>query len=354
VTVSVAKRILVVGCGSIGGIVASSLYQHYGPNKPHITVLSRNESTAMAVQERGFVVDRPNGKQTIPGEVHTALPKGTAPFDWILLATQPQQVEAATLQVHKLLDKEGYFVCFQNGLCEERIAAVAGHQRVIGAIVSWGASVGEPGEFIQTSAGGFAIGCLNPEHRPALDELEGLLQIVGPVVLTENLKGSRWSKLAISCAISTLGTLGGDRLGALLRYRIVRRLGLEMMTELVQVAQAEQIMLKPLAGTFDLEWLALTEEERRASFSPSLLAKHGVLIAVGTRHRRLRSSMLRAIERGRKPAVDFLNGEVVTRGEAYGIPTPVNTLATQWVHEIAAGSRKSSVQTLQSLYQHTR
>jgi 2-dehydropantoate 2-reductase len=225
---------------------------------------------------------------------------------------------------------------------------------VLGAIVSWGASMGEPGEFIQTSSGGFVLGSLDNKHPDAVNELANLLQIVGPVTQTDNLEGSRWSKLAISCAISTLGTLGGDRLGALLRHRIVRRLALEIMSELVEIARAEQITLEPIAGTIDLDWLALAPSERSASLSPSLLAKHSVLIAVGTRHRRLRSSMLRAIEQGRKPAVDFLNGEVVHRGKKLGIPTPVNALATRWIHEIAAGTRYSGVETLRSLYQHTR
>ena len=349
-----SKRILIVGCGAIGGIVASALAQHDPALGLQICVLSRNGETADAVNEYGFRVDRPSGRQTIPGEVYTQLPEGGDPFDWILLATQPQQVEAAVRQVGHRLRDTGYFVCFQNGLCEDRIANIVGNKRVLGAIVSWGASTGAPGEFIQTSSGGFLIGSLDNQHSAAVSELESLLQIVGPVNHTDNLRGSRWSKLAISCAISTLGTLGGDRLGALIRYRIVRRLALEIMTELVTIAQAEQITLNPLAGTFDLEWLALTAAERSAGLSPSLIAKHSVLIAVGARHRRLRSSMLRAIESGRKPAVDFLNGEVVQRGETLGLPTPVNALATKWVHEIAAGTRQSGVDTLQALYQQTR
>jgi len=53
-----------------------------------------------------------------------------------------------------------------------------------------------------------------------------------------------------------------------------------------------------------------------------LVAKHALLMAVGFRYRRMRSSMLGAIERGRVPAVDFLNGEVVERGKKHGIATP--------------------------------
>ena len=120
-----------------------------------------------------------------------------------------------------------------------------------------------------------------------------------------------------------------------------------------QVTQADDISLTPIAGTFNLDWLALTERERN-QWSPNLLAKHVVLIAVGLKYRRLRSSMLRAIEAGKEPAVEFLNGEVTRAGKRLGVPTPVNDLAISWVHDIAAGIRVSSVSTLHELYEASR
>ncbi|MEE2830253.1 MAG: ketopantoate reductase C-terminal domain-containing protein, partial [Myxococcota bacterium] len=83
--------------------------------------------------------------------------------------------------------------------------------------------------------------------------------------------------------------------------------------------------------------LALTESEKAGSRGPALVAKHSLLLAVGTRYRRLRSSMLRAIERGRTPAVDFLNGEIVERGSSLEIPTPFNARARDLVHAMARG-----------------
>ncbi|MGH7281719.1 MAG: ketopantoate reductase family protein, partial [Polyangiaceae bacterium] len=146
---------------------------------------------------------------------------------------------------------------------------------------------------------------------------------------------------------------GGEALGKLILQRMVRRLALELMTEVVHVARAEKIHLEKVSGTLDLEWIALTESERRAIGSPSLLAKHSMLLAVGARYRRMRSSMLAALERGRPPSVDFLNGEVVSRGKKHGISTPVNAHATALVWEIAHGKRKPSQDTLRELSQRT-
>ena len=68
----------------------------------------------------------------------------------------------------------------------------------------------EPGVYDRTSAGGFAIGRLDGATDPSLEEIGRVLEAVGPVTQTQNLRGARWSKLAINCAISTLGTIGGD------------------------------------------------------------------------------------------------------------------------------------------------
>jgi 2-dehydropantoate 2-reductase len=245
-------------------------------------------------------------------------------------------------------------VVFQNGLCEARIARIAGPERVIGAIVAWGASMPEPGLYDRTASGGFTLGRLAGEPDAAVRALGDLLEVVGPVQYTANLAGARWSKLALNCAISSLGTIGGERLGPLVMLRRVRRLGLEIFTEAVAVARHEQVKLEKVAGTLDLEWIALTDDERVARGSAGLTAKHALLLAVGLRYRRMRSSMLAAIERGRIPAIDFLNGELVTRAAAAGIPVPVNARVVDTVHAIARGELRSSRALLDELYESTR
>lgn len=346
-------RILIVGCGAIGGIVAAGLLENSSRKNTEIQILSRNLTFAKSINQNGLHVIRSGETRVVPARVYTTVELLQGPYDWILLATQPPQVEHAVLEVRDQLKDDGYIVCFQNGLCEQRLETILGHNRIIGAIIAWGASTTEPGHYHQTSSGSFVLGSLSAEHSSALRSLSPLLEDVAPINLTDNLVGARWSKLAINCAISTLGTIGGDRLGVLLRYAFVRRLALEIMTELVQVTQADDISLTPIAGTFNLDWLALTKRERN-QWSPDLLAKHVVLIAVGLKYRRLRSSMLRAIEAGKEPAVEFLNGEVARAGKRLGVPTPVNDLAISWVHDIAAGIRVSSVSTLHELYEASR
>lgn len=344
-------RILVVGCGAIGGVICGHLLD-LGHD---VTPLTTNAGIAAALRDRGFVIRGEEAPPvTKPGAVLERLDESVARFDYVLLATQPPQVEEAARGAAPWLAPDGRMVCFQNGLSEERVAKLVGEERVIGAVVAWGASMVEPGVYDRTSSGGFSVGRLDGTTDEPLEQLARALEAVGPVAITSNLLGARWSKLAINCAISTLGTIGGDRLGTLMRQRHVRRLALEVMTEVVAVARAEGIRLEKVSGTIDLDWIALTDAERAASGSPGLFAKHSLLLAVGARYRRLRSSMLAAIERGRPPAVDFLNGEVVDRAARHGLDVPINRAARDLVWAIAHGEERPSHATLRGLFDRTR
>jgi 2-dehydropantoate 2-reductase len=338
-----AERYLVVGCGGVGGIVAAHLLET-GHDAVCVTT---NPQIAEAVNARGFQIRGDGPARAVPGRMHLGLPEGT--FDFVLLAVQPPQVEAAARATLAALASDGRMVCFQNGLCEARVARIAGEARTLGAVVAWGAAMPEPGLYERTAAGGFTLGRLDGQKDDRVEALARALEPVGPVDVTSNLHGKRWSKLAINCAISALGTIGGDRLGALLQHRFVRRLALEIMTEAVGVARCEGVLLEKVSGTVDLDWVALTDEERRASASPSLIAKHALLLAVGFRYRRMRSSMLSAIERGRTPAVDFLNGEVIDRAKGHGLAVPVNRLAREAVWAIARGKEKPGFGLLRRL-----
>ena len=344
-----ASRFLIVGAGGIGGIVAAHLVEQ----GHDVTALTTNPLIADAVSAYGYRVRGEGAPGPVRGPIVQKL-SSSRKFDFILLATQPPQVEEATRSARAALADGGRFVCFQNGLCEERVGALVGLDNVIGAVVAWGASMVEPGVYDRTSSGGFQLGRWDGAVDARVEELASALECIGPTVVTKNLVGSRWSKLAINCAISSLGTVGGDRLGVLMRQRFVRRLALEIMTETTEVARAHGVRLEKVAGTLDLDWLALTENDKTSGGSASLVAKHALLLAVGARYRRLRSSMLAAIERGRPPSVDFLNGEVVTRGQAAGIPTPINAAIREEVLAIAKGKSKSSHSLLRAFFDRTR
>jgi 2-dehydropantoate 2-reductase len=167
-----------------------------------------------------------------------------------------------------------------------------------------------------------------------------------------NLRGVRWSKLAVNCAMSTFGTIGGQPVGVLMQRRDARQLGIEVISEAVTVARAAGVRLEKPAGWIDLGWLVV--EEGTGPWSPATWLKHAMVFAAVTPYRRLRSSMLAAIERGRPPAVDFLNGEVIDRATRLDLPVPINRAARDLVWSIARGDARPGVDTLHALYERTR
>ena len=111
------------------------------------------------------------------------------------------------------------------------------------------------------------------------------------------------------------------------------------------MARRDGVRLEQASSNLNLDKIALRGDER----VPELLRKHGMLLVVGAYYRNLRSSMLVAIERGRPPAVDFLNGEIVARGQKYGVPTPVNAAAQATVHAIARCEKRAAYDTLRAM-----
>ena len=334
-------RVLVVGSGAIGGVI-STLMAH--ANIADVHVLSRNQTVAETLRSNGLSTVGVGEHITAHATVHTAPPNET--FDFILLATQPPAVEAAAQSVLNCLTDGGRMVVLQNGLCEQRVAAICGESRTIGGIVAFGASTETPGIFDRTSQGGFVIGRIDGAQEPQLDTLQGILMAVGPVTQTDNLVGARFSKLAINCAVSGLGTVAGTALGTMLNDRKARNIALAVMREAVAVSRAEGIALESLSGTFDLNWVADPNASNRG---PSHWARHALLLSVGFKYRKLRSSMLRAIEQGRAPAVDFINGEIASRGRALNIATPINETVTTLIHQIARGEQTASPDLLRTV-----
>ena len=351
-----AQRILVVGAGGIGGIVTAALLEHDPSVVGEVVALTTNQEIARVTAERGLRLCGEDGDRVVPGRAVTELPAGTAPFDVVLLATQPPQVEEAARTRAALLSPRR-----RDGVPPERALRAARRarsraRRGRSARSSPGARpCPSPGVYERTVGRRLRDRPLLARRtiRPAGDARAPAARGDRAGRDHDNLAGTRWSKLAINCAISSLGTIGGDRLGALMQHRFVRRLALEIMTECVAVARSASVRLEKVSGTVDLDWIALTEAERGASGS-SVAASPSTRCCSRSafRYRRMRSSMLAAIERGRTPAVDFLNGEITSRGERHGIPTRINAEATRLVHAIARRELAPGLPALRALHAH--
>ena len=144
-------RVLIVGVGSLGGTIAGSLLAFSSELIDQLVPLTSNQDIIQATTASGFTLRGSGEAITAAGAAVDTIPEDSGPFDWIILATQPPQVEAAARSVVEHLAPNGMMICLQNGLCENRVAQIVGRDRVVGAVVGWGASTPAPGVFERTS-----------------------------------------------------------------------------------------------------------------------------------------------------------------------------------------------------------
>ena len=340
---------LVIGLGALGGVFAHAVTQAGFDT----TVLVRRAEVARVIDTVGLRELR-SGVLTKP-RVLLAGDDWHEAFDYIIVATQPPDVEAAVTSWVDRVGADAQWVCLQNGLCDERVAGLIGVERVIGAVVAFGAKGHGIGTCEHVPGGGLVLGRIHGQPSAQVTALAECLKPLGKVRVSQNLIGIRWSKLIVNCAISTLGTIGGDQLGPLLNKSFARELAFEIIGEAVLVARTLGIRLERLPGAVPLPWLANSSPDSAGIRSMAKrLAQHTAALGLGAKYRRLRSSMLRAIERGQQPAIDYLNGEVVRHAKSVGVETPINEKACDLVWAIARGERQASLETLRAFYQETR
>jgi 2-dehydropantoate 2-reductase len=299
-------RIGVIGLGAIGGITAQRL-------------IDAGLDVALAAGRHAAAVASKFPKT----RVSATLPDGQ--YDLILLCVRSTETERALTSAAPLLKPDGAVVCVQNGLPEERAARLVGPLRVLGAVIGWSASMIEPGEYLLTGGGTFTLG----GDSPRLEHARHVLQQAFPVHITRNLAGARWTKLAMNCAMSTLGAVSGLSLGKLASRREVRTLALRVMAEVVEAAKAKGVVLEPIAGIRPDLLVHL----------PAPLAHAAIWMAARLRPTQ-RSGMIARLREGRSAGVEDLNAL---------IDAPLNRALVRQVQEIERGERSISPENLAEL-----
>jgi 2-dehydropantoate 2-reductase len=338
-------RLLLMGCGAVGGVLAGGLLRA----GQKLALVTHNQEIAAAIRTDGLRVTTPEGAWVVPAMAYASMEELEGTFDVACLTMKATGVEQAARAVTGRLSPKGYVITFQNGVVEDRVAGILGREGVVGALVGWGATMHAPGVYEMTSPGELVVGELDGRVTPRIQQLKRVLDVASPTSVSANIYGVLWSKLGINCAITAMGAVTGRHLGQLLSHHHVRRLGLAIIGEVLDVAQALGITLEPVGGTLDLNRLYLPSGRRGGGLGLDLVSKHAIMLLVGLKFRKLKSSMLQSLERGRRPEIDFLNGYVVDKGEKVGVPTPVNAALTAMVHEIEAGTRPITPENLAGL-----
>jgi 2-dehydropantoate 2-reductase len=176
------------------------------------------------------------------------------PFDAAFLAVKGYDTEWATMFILRFLkEPDGVIVDFQNGINDERVAAVAGRHRTLGCVITIGAGLYEPGVALRTDPVGtdrvgFKIGELDGQDTERARKLVEVMNDVTLTKFTNNLFGERWSKMAANCMSNPLAGLSGYGTSETKTVPAARRIGIQVASEVIQVARAAGHEVEPIAG----------------------------------------------------------------------------------------------------------
>jgi 2-dehydropantoate 2-reductase len=295
-------KILVLGAGAVGLSVAAKL-----STVCDVHAVSRKK-TADAIHANGFHLTGIWGTGTFRFSIADSVPEG-ARYDYIIIAAKSQDTEslcreyAATIQ-----DTET--ISLQNGIGNEEIVSQYTDKVIGGMIITGFEWQGDDRVHVSVEAGPAKLGRFPAGlDRPVQRLVEVMAQAGIRVEGTAEVRSELWGKTLYNCALNPLGAVMGVPYGELSRpaaWRIITRI----VSEGFSVIHAEGICLP---------W---------ASADEYLIYLHDVQLPATARHH---SSMLQDITRGRPTEIDFLNGAIVAKGAAHGIPTPVNACITDLV-----------------------
>jgi 2-dehydropantoate 2-reductase len=324
---------LILGAGAVGGITAALMKK----NGYNVEIICKYDDYSTLISDQGINVKGVCGEFSVRMAAFSSINNVKGKKDVILHATKATDMHDATIAAMKVLNENGCFVSLQNGICEDEMMTIAGKDKVAGCVTGWGATMESPGNLVMTSGGDFILGYPGREPDEFLSLLAEALSSVVPVKMTGNIMGHLYSKLIINSCITSLGAICGLYLGKMLSLPKVRRIFIEIIKEAVALSEKMNLKTEIFGGRLDFS------EFVKGNDFFSDLRRHFLIMIIGFKYRKLKSSSLQSLERGKATEVDYLNGYIVRNAEKYGVEVPVNRAIVEMIHEIELKKRKISV-----------
>lgn len=287
-------KILIVGCGAIGGLFASALSKvaevvGFDANAEHVAAIKRDGLRVIGKSPRVARV-------AITGDVDAL--RGQS-FDAVLFLIKSKATAAVIKQLRPVLAGNPVLVTLQNGMGNAEVLLDVPETIVArGATMNAGRYV-EPGVVENLIEGKTWLGPVRG-HVDDIAALGAAFNAAGlPADIIADPMGAVWSKFVFNCVMNPLGALMmGDN---------AARHNVPEMRALVDDMAAEcMAVIKALGGSFafpPMEFVARI----RAGEVP--LTKHA-------------GSMALDIARGAPTEIDELTGFIVREGDRLGIPVP--------------------------------
>lgn len=285
-----AMNVAVVGAGAVGCYYGFLLAQ-----AGHAVTLIGRPALVEAVGAAGLVLERAAGTASVPVRA-TEAGDGVSGADLVLVCVKSGDTEAAGAMIAGHLDPAATILSLQNGVDNaERLAAVL-DRPVVPVAVYVATAMAGPGHVRHNGRGDLILGASETSDRIAAAFTAAGI----PTTVSARAVDALWAKLITNCAYNALSALTQRPYGRLLQGEGVVAAITDVVRECVAVAEADGV-----------------------SVAPDIL---DTVLDLGVTMAGQRSSTAQDLARGRASEIDHLNGFVVRKGAALGIPTPANRL----------------------------
>jgi 2-dehydropantoate 2-reductase len=327
----VIERIGIIGAGAIGSVVGGCLTKA----GRDVTLIDQWPEHIEAIRAKGLRLSGTIGDQVVPNvkaiHIHE-LQSVREPFDAVFVAVKSYDTEWATALAIAYLKPDGVVVDFQNGINDERVAAVAGKHRTLGCVITISAGMYEAGHAMRTDSAdiGFKIGEHDGRDTPRARELAEIMNGVAGSKVTTNLFGERWSKLAINCMANPLAGLTGFGTLQVRTDPKVSAVGVHVGAEAIMVGRAVGHEVEPIYGIPTQRYVDAYEGKGLAQLLDDIAE-------IARKRGGGQPSLLQDVIKKRRTEIDYLNGYVCEQGQQRGVKTPFNDAVVATIRALGVG-----------------
>lgn len=287
------RRILVVGCGAMGGLIAAALAEH-----ADIVGYDLNVAHVRAIRDRGLRVTGQSARVARFVIEDDAVALGGR-FDAVIFLIKSKATEAALVALRPALVGCPLLVTLQNGMGNDDVLLRATDLPVARGVMMVAARYVGPGHIEHLIQGQTWLG----PRRGAVADLRWLADLLTasglPTELLADPMGAVWSKFVFNSVMNPVG--------ALLLGVNEARFDAAEVCELIDDMAAECVrVVVALGGTLAFDPLDYVKKVRAGEAPRSTHA----------------GSMALDIAHGAPTEIDELTGYIVREGERLGIPVP--------------------------------
>jgi 2-dehydropantoate 2-reductase len=335
-----ATTVTVYGAGAIGGITGAAL-----AGAGHDVLLVDSYAAHVdAINATGLVVER-DGRVTTT-RVRAVTPAGLGrDLPLVLLAVKSHHTAEALGDLAPRLAPGGTIVSLQNGLSEEQIAEAVGAARTVGCLVNWAADWQAPGRILHGGHGAFVLGELDGRTTERVQALAGMLGVVEPARVTDNLWGYKWGKLIYGALLFATALVDAHVYEVVERGDGVQRALCGIVGEGLAVADKAGIRVEPF-DEFDPAWYraALAGDDGARAHAMAAIAAHY------RAHTKTKTGIWRDLAVRKRPTEsDGQLGVLARKGAAFGLAMPLTRRLAELIADLETGRRRMDWANLEPL-----